>query len=126
MSACRTITARSKLGCAPLGNVQIDNRNGDIQLSSARQGRIPSRCPHSRRRNSIGLSRIEGQQRRTRSQCQRQRGQCLSHIVINNEHDGIEIRKAQCATPAVAPVPPEPAKPGKALPAPKEQVATHG
>ena len=31
-----------------LGNVQIDNRNGDVQLSSTRQSRIPHRCKHSR------------------------------------------------------------------------------
>ena len=51
-------------------------------------------------------------------------GNAASHIVINNEHDGIEIRKASSsATPASAPAPPAtPAKPAKALPAPKAKV----
>jgi hypothetical protein len=44
--------------------------------------------------------------------------------VINNEHDGIEIRKASTsAAPTSAPAPPAtPAKPAKALPAPKAKV----
>jgi len=43
-----------------------------------------------------------------------------SHIVINNEHDGIEIRRASI----VPPKPPEPpsTKTGKALPAPKVKI----
>ena len=41
-------------------------------------------------------------------------GNGLSHIVINNQHEGVEIRKASAvAMPAAAPVPPAPAKPGK-------------
>ncbi|HWJ47098.1 MAG TPA: hypothetical protein VNS62_05570, partial [Candidatus Udaeobacter sp.] len=48
-------------------------------------------------------------------------GNGSSHIVINNEHEGIEIRKAS-ATPPPPPAPPNPAKPAKALPSPKEKV----
>jgi hypothetical protein len=46
-------------------------------------------------------------------------GNGLSHIVINNQHEGVEIRKESAVVPAAAPVPPVPAKPGKALAAPK-------
>ena len=68
-----------------VGNVQIDNRNGTVQLS------LPDKA-----------------------------GNGLSHIVINNQHEGVEIRKGSAvATPAAAPVPPVPPKPGKALAAPK-------
>jgi hypothetical protein len=46
-------------------------------------------------------------------------GNASSHIVINNEHDGIEIRRA-------APAPPAPpalsAKPPKSLPPPKAKI----
>jgi hypothetical protein len=45
-------------------------------------------------------------------------GNGSSHIVLNNEHDNIEIRKAG----ALPPKPPEPPKAGKALPAPKDKV----
>jgi hypothetical protein len=45
-------------------------------------------------------------------------GNASSHIVLNNEHDGIEIRKAS----SMPPKPPEPPKAGKALPPPKEKV----
>jgi hypothetical protein len=40
-------------------------------------------------------------------------GNGSSHIVINNEHEGIEIRKASNTPPA-------PPNPAKALPQPKE------
>ena len=54
-------------------------------------------------------------------------GNGVSHIVINNQHEGVEIRKASAvATPAAAPVPPVPAKPGKALRAPKRDSAAYG
>jgi len=43
-----------------------------------------------------------------------------AHIVINNEHEGIEIRKAS-ATPPAPPVPPAAGKAGKALPTPKAE-----
>ena len=48
-------------------------------------------------------------------------GNASSHIVLNNEHGGIEIRKGVLSMPR----PPEPAAPpkaGKALPAPKAEV----
>jgi hypothetical protein len=41
--------------------------------------------------------------------------------VLNNEHDGIEIRKAS-ALPPKPPEPPSTGKAGKALPAPKVKV----
>jgi hypothetical protein len=53
-------------------------------------------------------------------------GNGTSHIVINNQHDGIEIRKASAVAAAASPAPPAPpsppAKPGKSLPAPKAKV----
>jgi hypothetical protein len=49
-------------------------------------------------------------------------GNGVSHIVLNNEHDGIEIRKASTKA-AAAPAPPStPAKPAKTLPPPKAKV----
>jgi len=103
-----------------LGNVQIDNRNGDVQLavpdkagfrldaSTRSGGEIQSDFPELKINNDEHESRANGSV-----------GNGSSHIVINNEHEGIEIRKAS-AMPPVPPVPPSPAKAGKALPQTKE------
>jgi hypothetical protein len=48
-------------------------------------------------------------------------GNGSSHIVINNEHDGIEIRRAS-SLPPKPPEPPNVPKTGKSLPAPKSDV----
>ena len=103
-----------------VGNVQIDNRNGTVQLSlpdkagfrldaRVRDGEIQSDFPELKVSNEDRESRASGSV-----------GNGLSHIVINNQHEGVEIRKASVVpTPSAAPVPPVPAKPGKALAAPK-------
>jgi len=103
-----------------VGNVQIDNRNGTVQLSlpdkagfrldaRVRDGEIQSDFPELKVSNEDRESRASGSV-----------GNGLSHIVINNQHEGVEIRKGSAvATPAAAPVPPVPPKPGKALAAPK-------
>ena len=102
-----------------LGNVQVDNRNGDVQLAvpdragfrldaRTRGGEIQSEFPELKVNNDEREAHASGSV-----------GAGSSHIVINNEHEGIEIRKASNAPP-VPPVPPNPAKAGKALPQPKE------
>ncbi|MFL6444754.1 MAG: DUF4097 family beta strand repeat-containing protein [Candidatus Sulfotelmatobacter sp.] len=102
-----------------VGNVQIDNRNGTVQLSlpdkagfrldaRVRDGEIQSDFPELKVSNEDRESRASGSV-----------GNGLSHIVINNQHEGVEIRKGSAVVPAAAPVPPVPPKPGKALAAPK-------
>ena len=104
-----------------LGNVQIDNRNGDVQLAvpekagfrldaRTRGGEIQSEFPELKVDNDEHEAKASGSV-----------GNGSSHIVITNEHEGIEIRKAS-ATPPKPPTPPNPAKPAKALPQPKENV----
>ena len=104
-----------------LGNVQIDNRNGDVQLdipekagfhvdARTRDGEIKS--------DFTELSVVNGDRE---AKATGSVGNASSHIVINNEHDGIEIRKASASAPT-PPVPPTPGKPPKALPAPKAKV----
>jgi DUF4097 and DUF4098 domain-containing protein YvlB len=104
-----------------LGNVQIDDRNGDIHLSvpekagfhldaRTRDGEIQSDFPELKIDSSDREAKASGTV-----------GSGASHIVINNEHDGIEIRK----TAPQPPRPPAPAsnpKPGRSLPPPKAQV----
>src|SRR6202166_129694 len=101
-----------------LGKWQMYSRNGDVQLSlpdkasfrldaQTRDGEIQSEFPELKVNNDEHQAKASGSV-----------GNASSHIVLNNEHDGIEIRKAS-STP---PKPPEPPKAGKALPAPKENV----
>ena len=106
-----------------LGNVQIDSRNGDINLSvpdkagfhldaHTRDGEIQSDFPELKIDNNDHEAKASGTV-----------GNGSSHIVLNNEHDGIEIRKTS-AKPAAAtpPTPPTPSKPARSLPPPKSKV----
>ena len=77
-----------------LGNVQIENRNGDIQLgvpdkpgfridARTRDGEIRSDFPELKVNNGEREGTASGSV-----------GNPTVHLVINNEHGGIEIRKA--------------------------------
>jgi DUF4097 and DUF4098 domain-containing protein YvlB len=106
-----------------LGNVQIDDRNGDIHLSvpdkagfhleaRTRDGEIQSDFPELKIDNNDHEAKASGTV-----------GNGAAHIVINNEHDGIEIRKASARAAAATPAAPAtPAKPPRSLPPPKSKV----
>jgi len=106
-----------------LGNVQIDSRNGDIRLdlpdkagfrldARTRDGEIQSDFPELKIENGEHEAKASGSV-----------GNAAAHIVLNNEHDGIEIRKTSSQAGGALPAPPKPpAKPAKALPAPKSKV----
>jgi DUF4097 and DUF4098 domain-containing protein YvlB len=103
------------------GAVEVGNRNGDIQLSlpdkagfrldaRTRDGEIQSDFPELKVDNGEHEGKASGSV-----------GNGSSHIVVNNEHQGISIRKAS-ALPPKPPEPPAPTKAGKSLPAPKVKV----
>ncbi len=114
-----------------LGNVQIDNRNGDIQFSvpekagfrldaRTRGGEIQSDFPELKISNDEHEGKASGSV-----------GNASAHVVLNNEHEGIEIRRApvnggpkEGVSGGVEGGVPggKHSKPGKALPAPKENV----
>jgi hypothetical protein len=106
-----------------LGNVQIDSRNGDIHLSvpdkagfhvdaRTRDGEIQSDFPELKIDNGEHEAKASGTV-----------GNGASHIVLNNEHDAIEIRKTSAKAVAAPPAPPAPpAKPPRSLPPPKAKV----
>jgi DUF4097 and DUF4098 domain-containing protein YvlB len=106
-----------------LGNVQIDSRNGDINLSlpdkagfhldaRTRDGEIQSDFAELKIDNNDHESKATGSV-----------GNAASHIVLNNEHDGIEIRKTSAKAALTPPAPPAaPAKPARSLPPPKSKV----
>jgi Putative adhesin len=106
-----------------LGDVQIDSRNGDIHLNvpdkagfhvdaHTRDGEIQSDFPELKVDNNDRESKASGSV-----------GNGASHIVLNNEHDGIEIGKTSARASSAPPAPPAaPAKPPRALPPPKVKV----
>jgi hypothetical protein len=105
-----------------LGNVQIDNREGDIQVglpagfridARTRDGEIQSQFPELKVENNDNKGSASGSV-----------GNAAAHVVLNNEHGGIEIRRA-----APHGEPKEgmssggkQGKPAKSLPAPKDKV----
>jgi hypothetical protein len=106
-----------------LGNVQIDSRSGDVNLSvpdkagfhieaRTRDGEIQTDFPELKVDAGDHESKLSGTV-----------GNGASHIVINNEHDGIEIRKASAKAAMTPPTPPAtPTKPPRSLPPPKAKV----
>ena len=106
-----------------LGNVQIDSRNGDIHLdvpdkagfhvdARAHDGEIQSDFPELKIDNNDREAKASGSV-----------GNGAAHIVLNNEHDGIEIRKASTKAGVAPPATPvTPAKPPRSLPPPKAKV----
>ena len=109
-----------ELGMRTLGNVQIDNRNGDVQLSLPDKAgfRLDARTRDGEIQSDFSELKVDNGEHEGKASGSVGNGS--SHIVINNEHDGIEIRKASLQPPK----PPEPPAPksGKALPAPKTKV----
>ncbi|MFZ0734991.1 MAG: DUF4097 family beta strand repeat-containing protein [Candidatus Sulfotelmatobacter sp.] len=86
-----------ELGMRKVGNIQIDNRSGDVQIglpehagfrvdAQTRDGEIQSDFPELKVNSNDNQSRASGTV-----------GNGSSHIVVNNEHDNIEIRKAATA-----------------------------
>jgi DUF4097 and DUF4098 domain-containing protein YvlB len=103
-----------------LGNVQIDSRNGDVELSIPDKAafRVDARTRDGEIQSDFSELKIEnGDHEGTATGSV---GNGTSHIVINNEHDGIEIRKLSATAPPATPA--TPAKPAKSLPAPKAKV----
>ncbi|MGA9980826.1 MAG: DUF4097 family beta strand repeat-containing protein [Candidatus Sulfotelmatobacter sp.] len=114
-----------------MGNVQIDNRDGDIQLgipeksgfrvdARTRDGEIQSAFSELKVDNSDDKSSISGSV-----------GDATAHVVLNNEHGGIEIQRASVrggptegVTGGVSGGVPgaKHQKPAKSLPAPKDKV----
>jgi Putative adhesin len=107
-----------EVGMRTLGNVQIDNRNGDIQLSLPDKAgfRVDARTRDGEIQSDFSELKVSNDEHEAKASGSV--GNASSHIVLNNEHDGIEIRKASSQPPR----PPEPPKAGKALPPPKEKV----
>jgi|SRR5579863_441823 len=114
-----------------LGNVQIDNREGDIHMglpersgfrldARTRDGEVQSDFPELKLENNDDNGSASGTV-----------GNATAHVVINNQHGGIEIRRSAVrggpkegiSGGVTGGVPgPKQGKPAKSLPAPKDKV----
>jgi hypothetical protein len=115
-----------------LGNVQIDSRNGAINLSVPDKAgfRIDARTRDGEIHSDFSEVKVDSTDRE--SKASGSVGNGTSHIVLNNEHDGIEIRRAAKSggpvegisggIPGGIPGPPKPPKPSRTLPPPKTKV----
>jgi hypothetical protein len=113
-----------EVGVHSPGNIQIENRKGDVQVTippntaikieaRSRGGEISSDFSELQINNGDGQASASGSI-----------GNNGPKLVINNEHGTVEIRKgtvtvATPPAPAVPSGPGKPAKPAKALPTPK-------
>jgi len=113
-----------------LGNVQIDNRNGDIQLSLPEKAgfRMDARTRDGEIQSEFGELKVNNDEHQATATGSVGNG--TSHIVLNNEHDNIEIRKAPVnggpkegvSGGVSGGVPGAKQSKGKSLPAPKDNV----
>lgn len=120
-----------ELGMRSIGNVQIDNRNGDVQLSIPEKAnfRVDARTHDGEIQSDFSELKISNEEHESRASGSVGNG--TSHIVVNNQHDGIEIRKAPAnggpkegvsgGVEGGVPGPKQP-RSGKSLPAPKGKV----
>jgi DUF4097 and DUF4098 domain-containing protein YvlB len=120
-----------EVGMRSPGNVQIDNRQGDIQVSVPDKPgfRLEARTRDGEIQSDFSELKVDNSDREAHASGQVGNG--AVHIVLNNEHGGIEIRRAaisggpkegiQGGIPGGIRGPKE-LKPGKSLPAPKEKV----
>ncbi len=102
------------------GNIQINNRKGDVQVSipPSVAVKVDARTRHGDISSDFSEVKVEsGDREATASGSIGSNG---PHLIINGDNGTIELRKgAVAALPPSPPGPPTPGKPGKALPAPK-------
>ncbi len=102
------------------GNIQIDNRKGDVQIT------IPPNTPvkvEARTRDGeiqSDFEEIKIENENKQSSGSGSIGTNGPRMAINCDHGTIEIRKAtEAVAPPTPPLPPKPGKPSRAMPAPK-------
>jgi hypothetical protein len=122
-----------EVGMRAVGNVQIDNHNGDIQLSLPEKAgfRLDAHTRDGEIQSDFPELQIKNDDDQHEGKATGSVGNATSHIVLNNEHDGIEIRKGPMNGGPKGGVPggvtggvpgSKQSKPGKALPTPKDKV----
>lgn len=99
-----------------LGNIQIDNRSGDIQLSLPTQAafRVDARARGGEIQSDFGELKVNNGDKEATATGSVGNGNAV--VRLNNEHGTIELRRGT----SEASLPPAPPKPGKNVPAPPE------
>jgi len=110
-----------EVGLRKAGNIQIDNRKGDIRVSIPPNSglKVDARSHEGSIESDFSELKIDNSEKQ--STATGSLGNGASHLVINGDNGSIEIRKGElaAATPPTPPTPAKPAKPAKSLPAPK-------
>jgi DUF4097 and DUF4098 domain-containing protein YvlB len=110
-----------EVGLYKPGNIQIENRRGDIQVSIPPNTavNVEARTRRGEIQSDFNELKIEGGDRQ--ASASGSIGTNGPRLVINSEHGTIEIRKGSvaAAVPAAPEPPAAPSKPAKSLPAPK-------
>jgi DUF4097 and DUF4098 domain-containing protein YvlB len=103
------------------GNIQIDNRKGDVQVTIPPNTAVKVEARTREGEIESDFDEIKVEKRNRQSSASGSIGTNGSRLVMNAEHGAIEIRKGTVAVvPPAPPAPPaKPGKPAKALPAPK-------
>jgi DUF4097 and DUF4098 domain-containing protein YvlB len=106
------------------GNIQIDNRKGDVQVSIPPNTAIKVEARTREGEIESDFEEIKVDKRDNQSSASGSIGTNGPRLVMNCEKGAIEIRKGTVAVvPPAPPIPPatpaKPGKPAKALPAPK-------
>ena len=106
------------------GNIQIDNRKGDVQITIP-----PNTAVKVEARTRLGdiesdFSEVKIDSQNKQATANGSIGSNGPHVIVNSEHGDIELRKGTVAVTAPTPptppaAPAKPGKPAKALPAPK-------
>jgi DUF4097 and DUF4098 domain-containing protein YvlB len=114
-----------------MGNVQIDNREGDVHLGIPEKSgfRLEARTRDGEIQSDFSELKVDNSD--DKGSASGSVGNPSAHVVINNEHGGIEIRRAAArggpkegvAGGVSGGVPgAKQGKPAKSLPAPKDKV----
>jgi DUF4097 and DUF4098 domain-containing protein YvlB len=113
-----------EVGLHKPGNIQIDNRKGDVQISIPPNTPIKVEARTRRGEIESDFEEIKVDNHDNQSTASGSIGTNGPRLVMNCENGRIEIRKGTVAVvPPAPPIPPatpgKPGKPAKALPAPK-------
>jgi DUF4097 and DUF4098 domain-containing protein YvlB len=111
-----------EVGLRKPGNIQIDNRKGDVQISIPPNTaiKVEARTHDGEIESDFGEIKVENHN--SQSSGSGSIGNNGPRMAINCDKGSIEIRKGTvmaAPAPPVPPVPPKPGKPGKPMPGPK-------
>ena len=106
------------------GNIQIENRKGDVQVTLAPNTSVKVEARSRGGEISSDFSELQISNGESQASASGSIGSNGPNLVINNEHGSVEIRRGSVAVtpptpPAMPSAPGKPTKTGKALPAPK-------